>query len=135
MSPQDQVKDPNMLHGKLVPTRWSLLGACALSLLGGTAVIWLFAPSLFAGLGVVDLLVVAALLLLPGPTLWVLWHDARLRRQRHVDAVHAVEAPHAAAPTPVDPLSEPGRTPPMHRPAPRRVIHEPAYSNEAREHV
>lgn len=127
-----------MLHGKLVPTRWSLLGACALSLLGGTAVIWLFAPSLFAGLGVVDLLVVAALLLLPGPTLWVLWHDARLRRQRHAEVLPHLDAAHpvsAATATAGDPPVEPGRTPPTHRPAPRRVIHEPAYSNEAREHV
>jgi ABC-type nickel/cobalt efflux system permease component RcnA len=147
---------PTRDHASSAPAATPLIIAGAVSVLGGIAIIWLFAPMFFAALGPGELALIAGLIALPLPTAWVLWKDARNRRyvaihtHQHAHATnaahstdattgpHALDAPDAIdAHSPPDAIHEPAsRTPttaprPITTPRPaRRVLHEPAWTGK-----
>lgn len=119
------------------------------SLVGGLAIIWAFAPSLFLGVGTGQMLAVLGLLALPVLVWWGVrrdrrrageW-DAQVQQQVRVGgeavavARAARELPEAAAsdaPVTVEP-----KVPPVvvaqagaRRAEARRVLHEPAFSGD-----
>jgi hypothetical protein len=124
------------------------------SLVGGLAIIWAFAPSLFLGVGTGQLLAVLGLLALPVLVWWGVrrdrrraseW-DAQVQEQREaVEVARAARAVVGLSMTPESPATAEPKAAPVvvvagaaalapagaRRAESRRVLHEPAFSGDA----